>query len=124
LPKPTWSVTERLQPSAPCLSFLRPRQLSVSLGGKLDDVARRALTIEVDEKLLDAARAVAERTGMPAGELYERALREVLARDFTDLSETIARDQAVRVTAVAEEEGLALAYEELRALRAERHDAS
>ena len=42
-------------------------------------VARRALTVEVDEKPLAAANTVAERTGVPADELYERALRDVLA---------------------------------------------
>lgn len=87
-------------------------------------MAHRALTVEVDEKLLAAARAVAERAGVPADELYERALRDVLARDFAELLEGIAADQAERGVALSDEEGLALAYEELRAVRAERRDAS
>jgi hypothetical protein len=51
-------------------------------------MARRAVTVEVDERLFDAARTVAERTGIPADELYERALREVLARDFAGFGVT------------------------------------
>lgn len=56
-------------------------------------MARRALTVEVDEKPLTAARAVAERAGVPADELYERALRDVLDRDFAGLLQNIAADQ-------------------------------
>ncbi len=52
-------------------------------------MARRAVTIEVDERLLEAARAVAERAGVPA-----------------------------------DGEGVALAYDELRAAQAERRTAS
>jgi membrane-bound ClpP family serine protease len=87
-------------------------------------MARRALTVEVDEKLLAAARAVAERAGVPADELYERALRDVLARDFADLLEEIAADQANSGVTLSDDEGLALAYDELRAARAERRNAS
>jgi hypothetical protein len=87
-------------------------------------MARRALTVEVDEKLLAAARAVAERAGVPADELYERALRDVLARDFADLLQDIAADQAERGVTVTEEEGRAMAYDELQAVRAERRNAS
>jgi hypothetical protein len=87
-------------------------------------MARRALTVQVDEKVLAAARAVAERSGIPADELYERALRDVLARDFGDLMKEIAVDQAERGVAVGEDAGLALAYEELRATRAERRHTS
>jgi len=87
-------------------------------------MARQALTVEVDEKLLAAARAVADRAGVPADELYERALRDVLARDFAELLGDIAADQAERGVTLSDEEGLALAYEELRAVRAERRNAS
>lgn len=87
-------------------------------------MARRALTVEVDEKLLAAARAVAERAGVPADELYERAFREVLARDFADLLRDIAADQAESGVTLTEGDGLALAYDELRAVRAERRNAS
>jgi hypothetical protein len=90
----------------------------------LEEMARRSLTVEVDEKLLAAARAVADRSGIPADELYERALRDVLARDFADLMSDIAADQAERDVAVVEDAGLALAYEELQATRAERRHTS
>ncbi|MGC1511384.1 MAG: hypothetical protein WA797_00500 [Acidimicrobiales bacterium] len=87
-------------------------------------MARRALTVEVDEKLLTAARAVAERAGVPADELYERALRDVLARDFAGLLQNIATDQEERDVTATEDEGLTLAYDELRAVRSERRNAS
>ncbi len=87
-------------------------------------MARRELTVEVDEKLLAAASAVAERAGVPADELYERALRDVLARDFADLLKDIAAEQAANGVEVSDEEGLTLAYEELRAVRADRRNAS
>ena len=87
-------------------------------------MARRELTVEVDEKLLAAASAVAERAGVPADELYERALRDVLARDFADLLKDIAAEQAANGAEVSDEEGLTLAYEELRAVRADRRNAS
>lgn len=83
-------------------------------------MARRVLTVEVDEKLLAAARAVAERAGVPVDELYARALRDLLARDFAQLLQDIAADQVERGVGLSEEEGLALAHEELRAARAER----
>ena len=87
-------------------------------------MARRAVTVEVDEKLLAAARAVTERTGVPVDELYERALRDVLARDFAELMKDITADQAERGVTLSDDAGLALAYEELRAARAERRNAS
>lgn len=87
-------------------------------------MARRPVTLQVDEALVDATRAVAKRSGVPAEELYERALRNVLARDFAELMTDIAADQAARDATISDEEGLALAYEELKALRAERRNAS
>jgi hypothetical protein len=87
-------------------------------------MARRPVTIEVDEKLLAAVRAVAERTGVPTEELYERALREVLVRDLDELTGEIAADQRRRGVSVGDDEALALAYEELRASRDERRNAS
>jgi hypothetical protein len=87
-------------------------------------MGRRPVTIEVDEKLLAAARVVAERTGVAPEELYERALREVLARDLDELTGELAADQRRRGVTVSDDEGLKLAYEELRAARAERRNAS
>ena len=87
-------------------------------------MARRALTVEVDEKLLAAANSVAERTGVPAGELYERALRDVLARDFADLMKELTAGQASVGEVLDDDQGLALAYDELRAARADRRNTS
>lgn len=87
-------------------------------------VARRALTVEVDEKLIAAARAVTERTGTPVNELYERALRDVLVRDFAALMDEVAADQATRGQTIGEEAALVLAYDELRAARVERRNVS
>lgn len=87
-------------------------------------MARRAVTMELEEKLLAAARALADRTGVPAHELYERALRDVLARDFAELLRDIAADQAAHGVTVSDDDGVALAYEELRAARSERRNAS
>lgn len=83
-------------------------------------MARQALTLKVDEKLLVAARAVAERAGVPVDELYARALRDVLARGFAGLLQDITADQAKRGATLTDEQGLALAYGELRVVRAER----
>jgi hypothetical protein len=87
-------------------------------------MGRRPVTIEVDEKLLAAARVVAERTGVATEELYERALREVLARDLDELTGELAADQRLRGVSVSDDEGLKLAYEQLRAARVERRNAS
>lgn len=87
-------------------------------------MARRSLTVEVDEKLLAAAEKVADRTGVSTGELYERALRDVLARDFGELMDDIAAEQAERGVTLSEDARVTLAYEELRASRAGRRSAS
>ena len=87
-------------------------------------MARRQVTVELDGNLVDATREVAQRVGVPEGELYERALREVLARDFGALMDGIAADLSARGVALSEDEALTLATEELRALRAERRNTS
>jgi hypothetical protein len=87
-------------------------------------MARHPVTVELDGNLVDATREGAQRVGVPEGELYERALREVLARDFGALMDGIAANQAARGIAISEDEALALATEELWALRAEGRSAS
>jgi predicted methyltransferase len=87
-------------------------------------MTRRALTVDVDEKLLAAANAVAERTGVPIAELYDRALRNVLARDFAELMRDLAARQADSGDTLSDTEGLAVAHEELRATRADHRNAS
>jgi hypothetical protein len=87
-------------------------------------MARRQPTVELDESLIEAARAVAERSGVPEDELYERALRDVLARDFGALMDEIAAYQAASGVTIADDEALELAVEEVRAARDERRAAS
>lgn len=83
-------------------------------------MGRRQPSVEIDEELILAARAVSERSGLPEAELYERALRDVLSRDFSMLMEEVVAGQADREFVIDDDEGLALAYGELRASRAER----
>jgi len=87
-------------------------------------MARRQPAVELDESLIEAARAVARRSGVPESEVYERALRDVLTRDFADLMDEIAEYQSARGVPVGDDEAMALADEELRALRDERRSAS
>jgi hypothetical protein len=87
-------------------------------------MARRRVTVELDGDLLDAAKAAAARLGIPEDELFERTLREVLARDFDRLTDEIAAFQTAHGIVLSDDEAMALADEEVRALRAERGDAS
>jgi len=87
-------------------------------------MVRRQPTVEIDERLIEAARAVARRSGVPEEELYERALREVLVRDFDTLMDEIAKHQAATGVSISEDEAMALAIEEVRAVRNERRTAS
>lgn len=87
-------------------------------------MARRRVVVELESDLVDATRAVARRVGVAEDELYERALRDVLASDFTALMDEIAADQAARGVALSDEEASALATEELRASRAGRRNES
>jgi len=87
-------------------------------------MARRQPSVEIDESLIEAARAVVRRSGVPEEEIYERALREVLLRDFTALMDEISDYQAANGVSIGEDEALALATEEVRAARRERRSSS
>ena len=87
-------------------------------------MARRQPTVEIDESLIEAARAVALRSGVPEQELYERVLRYVLVRDFAALMDAIAEYQAANGVSIGDDESLALAVDEVRAARNERRNAS
>lgn len=89
-----------------------------------DGMARRQPAVELEESLIEAARAVAQRSGVPEEELYERALRDVLSRDFAELMDEIAEYQSAKGVTISDDEAMALADEELRALRGERRSAS
>ena len=87
-------------------------------------MTRRRVTIELDGNLVEAARSVAERSGLAEGALYERALREVLVRDFAALMDEIDRHQSDEGLTLSDDEALELATAELKAMRAERRNAS
>ena len=85
---------------------------------------RRHVTVEIDGSLVKAARSVAERAGVPEDEPYERALREVLARDFGQLHRRGRRSPGCHRRELTDEEAMDLAARELPAVRAERREAS
>jgi hypothetical protein len=81
------------------------------------------VTVDVDGELLAAVRAVAGRSGVPLEDLFERALRGVLAGDFDQLAAELVADQRRRGVSVSDNEGFVFAYEELRAVRTQRRNA-
>jgi hypothetical protein len=80
-------------------------------------MARNPVTVELEDSLVEAARSVAGRTGVPETELYERGLREILLRDFAELMDEIATYQAKHGLALSDDEALSLASSEMRAMR-------
>jgi len=87
-------------------------------------MARRRVTIELDGNLVEAARSVAERSGVAEGDLYERALREVLVRDFAALMDEIDQYPADEGLILSDDEAQELTTAEPKAMRAERRNAS
>jgi hypothetical protein len=83
-------------------------------------MTRERVILELDSDLVTAARAAAQRAGVPQDAVYERALRQVLVRDFAALMDDIARDQDSRGVALDDDEAMRTAVEEVRAVRAER----
>jgi hypothetical protein len=81
-------------------------------------VARKRTTVELDEDLLDAARTEAERTGRSEADVIEDALR----RRFGGRRPSVVDEVWGRNTEdpLSEDEALALAYGELKAMRATR----
>ena len=79
-------------------------------------MARRRTTVEIEEELLDAAHAEAERIGRSDAEVIEAALRDHLERPSV-LDEVWARNAG---SALSEDEAMALARTELKAMRGER----
>ena len=78
------------------------------------------MTVELDEDVILAARAEASRKGQSEAAVVEQALREHLDRGSTVASEAWSRNED---NALGEEEALALAYDELKAMRRERGDS-
>ena len=77
---------------------------------------RREVSMELDEELVAAARAEAERQGTSENEVVELALRKYLV-PLEVLDRVWARTAERNIDP---DEAMTLAYEELRAARAER----
>jgi PAS domain S-box-containing protein len=86
-------------------------------------VSTQTVTVELDGKLVEAARAAAERLGQSPEAVIEQALRDVIARDFSAVMDEIAQYQRERGIFLTDDEAMALANEELKAMRAERDSA-
>ncbi len=83
-------------------------------------MARRPTTVELDEGVLDALRRAARAEGRLEAEVVEEALRRYFGLRGLAVLADIAETQAANDVSIREEEAMALAVEELRALRAER----
>ena len=82
---------------------------------------KRALTVEVDEEVVALALAEAKRTGRSEAEVVEDALRSHFEKKSPSVAEKVwARNQP---DSLSGEDALALAYDELRAMREERRQA-
>ncbi len=89
--------------------------------GSMDGVTSQETTVAIDEELLAAARALAERGGRSATEVIEDAVRRYLAARGEGVVDKVwSRDANQDLT---EEAALALAYAELRTMRQERRTA-
>jgi hypothetical protein len=79
------------------------------------------MTVELEEGLLDAARAEAHRTGRSEAAVIE----DVLRRHFESRRASVADEVWVRNAsdALSGDEALELAYAELKAMRRQRGDA-
>lgn len=81
---------------------------------------KQPLTVELEEDVIMAARAEASRKGQSEAAVIEQALREHLSAGSSVAERVWARNQA---DALSEDEALALAYDELDAMRRERGDS-
>lgn len=81
---------------------------------------KQPLTVELDEEIIIAARAAAASKGQSEAAVVEQALREHLSLRSSVMDQVWARSQD---DALSEDEALALAYDELKAMRRERGDS-
>ncbi|MGH9292662.1 MAG: ribbon-helix-helix protein, CopG family [Acidimicrobiales bacterium] len=81
-------------------------------------MAKRPMTVEVDESLVEATDAEARQTGRSQAEVVERALRVHFEGRSRSVVEGVWARNAPQ--ALSEDEALALAYDELKAMRRER----
>ena len=83
-------------------------------------MVRRPTTLELDERVVDALRRTATDDGRTESELVEEALRRYFGLRGLAVLDEIADDQTTREIAVGDDEAMALAVAELRAVRAAR----
>jgi hypothetical protein len=85
-------------------------------------MARRPVTVNLDEQLLDALARAASDEGVERDALLEEALRRYFGLRGVALLDDIAAAQAKAGVQKSDEEAMALAVAEVRAARAERAD--
>lgn len=80
-------------------------------------MARRSVTLQIDEELVAAAESEAERSGKTGSDVVEQALRD----HFADTGDTVLEKVWARNAdnELSEQEALELAYSELKAMRRE-----
>ena len=78
---------------------------------------KQPLTVELEEDLIQAARAEAARKGQSEAAVVEQALREHLSLGSTVTDQVWARNER---DALDEDEALKVAYDQLKAVRRER----
>ena len=78
---------------------------------------KRPLTVELEEDVIQATQAEATRHGESEAAVVEQALRKHLSRSRSVTDRVWARNDS---DALTEDEALALAYDELKAMRQER----
>jgi hypothetical protein len=85
-------------------------------------MTRRAATIEVDEQLLEALRRAAADDGVAPDDLVEEALRRYFGLRGLAVLDELAEQRGA--SELSEDEAMQLAVAEVRAVRAQRRQAS
>lgn len=82
----------------------------------MESMSRRSTTVSLDDELIAAVEAAAARSGKSRDEVIEDAIRSRLA------TEDVVLEIRARIGEgdLSEQESLDLAYQELKAMRAER----
>lgn len=83
-------------------------------------MARRPTTVEIDEGILDALARTAREDGRPEDEVIEEALRRYFGLRGVAVLDEIGEAQAASGIFIDDDEAMALAVAELRAVRADR----
>jgi len=83
-------------------------------------LARRPVTIEIDEGILNAPGRAAREDGRPEDEVVEEALRRYFGLRGIAVLDEIADAQTAAAVFLDDDEAMALAVSELRTARGER----